>query len=308
MGVKRRGAAPFDWLLAAYNLLMAAIWLALGSRTAVAPWIGVAHMAAAPLPLLLDRASLQSRGMRFARFAYPIACLGAFWSEVDPLRRALHPHAHDAFMRALDAAVFGQSLHDTLMPTFPSLWVSEPLHFAYFAYYLAIGLPIVVLAVQGRQAALQEMYFRLMLAFIICYSLYAIFPVDGPQHTQSLFVGAPAAGVWYRVVHAINHAGGSLGAAFPSSHAAGAVSIAYCGWLFFRRPVALLMTLHAGAVVLATCYTQYHYAIDSLAGLALALVVQRWLAPGLLAHDWRPVQLPVLPRVRWPVRASGGIP
>ena len=306
--MKPHGAAPFDWLLAAYNLLMAAIWLAISPRTAAAPWIGSAHIAAAALPLLLDRAPLRSRGMRFVRFAYPIAWLGAFWSEVDLLRRALHAHAHDAFIRALDAGVFGQSLHDTLMATFPSLWVSEPLHFAYFAYYPAIGLPIVALAVQGRLAAVQEMYVRLMLAFTICFSLYAIFPVDGPQHTQSFFVGHPASGVWYRVVHGINGLGGSLGAAFPSSHAAGAVSIAYCGWLFFRRPVALLMTLHAGAVVLATCYTQYHYAIDSLAGLTLALVVQRWLAPALLAYDWRPVKLPVLPRVRWPVREPGGIP
>jgi hypothetical protein len=306
--MKPHGAAPFDRLLAVYNLLMAAIWLAIGSRTAAAPWIGTAHMAAAALPVLLDRAPLQSRGMRFVRHAYPVAWLGIFWSEVDLLRRALHPYAHDAFIRALDIGVFGQPLHATFMASFPSLWVSEPLHFAYFAYYPAIGLPIVALAVQGRMTAMYEMYFRLMLAYLTCFCLFAIFPVDGPQHTQSFFVGHPASGVWYRVVHAVNGVGGSLGAAFPSSHAAGAVSIAYCAWLYFRRPVALLMTLHAGAVVLATFYTQYHYAIDSLAGLTTALVVQLWLAPALLAYDGRPVKLPVLPRVRWPVRASGGIP
>ena len=132
--------------------------------------------------------------------------------------------------------------------------------------------------------------------------------MDGPQHTQSFFVGNPARGVWYGVVHAINGVGGSLGAAFPSSHAAGAISIAYCGWLFFRRPVAWLMTVHAGAVVLATFYTQYHYAIDSLAGLTLALILQRWVAPALLACDWRSAKLLVLPRVSWPVRETGGVP
>lgn len=306
MGMKQ-GAAPFDRVLAAYNLLMAAIWLGISPRTAAAPWIGGAHLAAAALPMLLDHATLRSRGMRYLRLAYPLVWLGAFWSEVDLLRRALHPHAYDAIIRVLDAGVFGQSLHTTLIATFPSLWVSEPLHFAYFAYYPAIGLPIVVLAWQGRLAAVQEMYFRLMLAYVACFSLYAIFPVDGPQLGEAFFHGQPAGGVWYRVVHAVNGVGGSLGAAFPSSHATGAVSIACCGWVYFRRPVALLMTLHAGMVVVATCYTQYHYAIDSVAGLTLALVVQLWLAPALLAYHRRPVKLPALPRVRWPVGEAGGV-
>jgi membrane-associated phospholipid phosphatase len=301
--MKPHGAAPFDRLLAVFNLLMAGAWLALVPRNTVAPWICAAHLAAASLPLLLESCS---PGMRFVRYAYPIAWLSAFWAEVDVLRHVLHPYAHDTFIRALDAAIFGQSLHDTFIGTFPSLWVSEPLHFAYFAYYVAIGLPIVILALQKRFAAIDEAYLRLLLTYTICFSLYALFPVDGPQLAAPFFDGEPATGIWYRIVHAVCGVGASLGAAFPSSHAAGAVSIAYCGWLFFRRPVAVLMSVHAGLVVLATFYTQYHYAIDSLVGLVLALVLQRWVAPALLGRGRRrTMALPAWAHPACPTRKRG---
>lgn len=281
--MRPNGAAPFDRLLAVYNLLMAAVWLMLLARTPIAAWICIAHLAAASLPILLDRAPALSPGMRFVRYAYPIAWLAVFWSEVDLLRRVLHPYAHDPFIRALDAAVFGQSLDQTFIASYPSLWVSEPLHFAYFAYYVAIGLPILVLALQRRYDAVDEAYFRLMLTFTVCFSCYAVFPADGPQLADPFFAGEPATGFWYRTVHTVSGAGASLGAAFPSSHAAGAVTIAYCGWRFFRRPVALLLSVHALGVVLATVYTQYHYAIDPVVGVVLALVLQARVAPALLA-------------------------
>jgi membrane-associated phospholipid phosphatase len=302
-------AAPVDWLLAAFNVIMAGAWaLALG-EAANAGWMCLAHAAAATLPVLLGAQPRLSRPVAALRFAYPLLWLAAFWTEIDGLRRALHVVANDAVIRSLDVALFRTALHTNLMPSIPSLWVSEPLHFAYFAYYAAIVLPIVALAVQRRHTALNEAYFRLMLTYAVCFTLYAVFPVDGPHHLEPIFAGRPADGFWYQVVHSVNSRGGSLGAAFPSSHAAGAVTIAFLGHLYFGRGVATLLTVHAGMVVVATTYTQYHYAIDSVAGLVLAIVLQAVVAPAMLrdrgAVPIRAPHLPLVPMIRRVVQEGG---
>jgi hypothetical protein len=287
--------APVDRLLAAFNLIMALFWATVLDASAAAPWICAAHAAAIALPWLFAHPEQLSHPVRVLRRAYPLLWLLAFWTEVDPLRRALHVYANDTVIRALDIAAFGVALHAEWMPAMPSLWVSEPLHFAYFAYYAAIALPLLALALQRRRADLHEAELRLLLTYTACFVAYALFPVDGPHRFEPMYAGRPADGLWYRVVHSINDAGGALGAAFPSSHAAGAVTIAYLGWRFFSRPVARLMTVHAVMVVLATFYTQYHYAIDAAAGTAWALALQIWIAPALLRVPQPRLRAPRLP-------------
>ncbi|NIP79678.1 MAG: hypothetical protein GWM90_10870, partial [Gemmatimonadetes bacterium] len=74
-----------------------------------------------------------------------------FWAEIDLIRRVLHAGANDSFVLALDQAVLGVHLHDVWMPSMHALWFSELLHFSYFAYYLALALPVLWLAVRrGR--------------------------------------------------------------------------------------------------------------------------------------------------------------
>lgn len=296
-------ATPVDRLLAAFNLIMAGAWALALSRDPAAVWPVTAHAAAATLPLFFSMRPRLSRGVALLRLVYPFLCLAVFWSEVDALSRALHPVANDGVIRALDQAIFGVGLHTWLMPAAPSLWVSEPLHFAYFAYYAAIVLPILALAVQRRHQELNEASFRLMLTYTVCFTLYALFPVDGPHHVDMFYGGRPADGFWYRVVHWVNEGGGSLGAAFPSSHAAGAVTIAFLGRLYFGRRVARLLAVQAAMVVVATTYAQYHYALDAVAGLLLAIVLQGVVAPVLLrgsAAASLPVPpLPLAPRMPW---------
>lgn len=302
MDLTRGRATPVDWLLAAFNLTMAGCWTLAAGKAPMAVWMVLAHAAAAALPVLLAARPTLSRPVGALRLAYPLLWLAAFWTEIDALRRALHAGANDALLRSMDIAVFGSALHTKLMPGLPSLWVSEPLHFAYFAYYAAIALPILALALRRRQAALDEAFFRLMLTYTVCFTMYAVFPVDGPHHLEPIYAGRPADGFWYQVVHRVNDSGGSLGAAFPSSHAAGAVTIAFLGRLFFSRSVAMLLAVHAGLIVVATTYTQYHYAIDSVAGLLLAVVLQVVVAPALL-RSGQPMslatpRLPVVPSPR----------
>jgi membrane-associated phospholipid phosphatase len=278
------GIRPLDRLLAAYNAALAGLWMVLIPRAPFALWVCVAHAAAATMPWLLkdSEAGLSAAG-RWIREHYALLFLLAFWSELGFIRELLHASNHDGPISRLDLALFGLHLNAVWMPRMPSLWFSEPMHLAYWAYYLLIIVPPIALGMRGNARGANDMLFRLLVTYIACYVIYIAFPVDGPAHTMARYVGEPAHGFFYQLVHSSLRVGDSMGTAFPSSHVAGAVTIAYAGWRWFSRPVALLLLLEAVGVILSTVYVQNHFAIDSAVGLVLALGLQ-WRAVPALAR------------------------
>jgi len=273
---------PVDRLVAGYNLLLAAVWGVLLPRAPYAPWIFAAHLAAVGLPWLLDRTGDRlSPAGRALREVYPLLLILGYWSELGFIRELLHARAFDATIAALDLSVFGVHWNSVWMPRMPERWLSETMHFVYFAYYPLIFVPPIVMGILGRTAARRDMVFRLLLTYIGCYLVYICFPVDGPSHTMVRYVGALNQGFFYHLVHVAVHAGDSTGTAFPSSHVAGAVTIAFLAVRWLPRSVATLLVLEAVGVVCATVYTQNHFAIDSLAGIVLALALQIVVAPAL---------------------------
>ncbi len=305
---------PVDWLLAAYNAVLAVVWAVLLPRAGYAGVIFVAHAAALALPSLLDRAGtrLTAPG-RALREIYPLLWLLAFWSELGLVRELLDATGNDARIAALDLAIFGVHVNAVWMPRMPFPWLSEAMHLMYFAYYPLIFLPPILVGAAGRLDALRDITFGLLVTYLACYLIYVAFPVDGPWHTLPRFTGALSDGLFYRLVHGALHAGDSLGTAFPSSHVAGAVTIAYLGWRWFRPMVAAALTTEAVGVIFATVYTQNHYAIDAAAGLVWALVLQGVVAPALwrilTRAPWRPRAAlePVFPPRRLTPRTTGGV-
>ena len=271
-----------DWVVAAYNLFFGIIWLSQSGKAWFAALLGMAHLAGLVLMWLLSRApAVLSPAMRPLREIYPLLFLAVFWLELDVLRPVLALQSGDALVAALDRLVFRVSLHEIWLPNMSAVWFSEIMYLAYEGYYPLIFLPPVVLLLQQRREALRDVTFRLVLVYLVCFSLYAAFPVDGPHFLQEPFQGPHASGILYGVNQTLQELGDSLGCSFPSSHVAAAVSIAYIGWMYFPRWIATVMTVEALGVMLATVYTQNHYAIDSLAGLVLALVVQLWAVPAI---------------------------
>jgi membrane-associated phospholipid phosphatase len=273
---------PVDRLLAMYNVVLAGVWALVVGQAWYVPWVLGAHVAAVALPWLLARADARlSRGGRVLREIYPLLWISGFWGELDAVRRLLHSNANDAAAIALDLAVFGEHLSETWIRAMPELWFSELMHGAYFAYYAAVFLPPLVMGLVGRQHVMRVMTFRLTVTYLACYLVYIAFPVDGPMHTLGRASGPFSEGVLYGLVHRTQSLGDSLGAAFPSSHVAGAVTSAILAWRWLGRGVAALLTVEAIGVCLSTVYTQHHYAIDSLAGIVWALWLQLVVAPWL---------------------------
>lgn len=281
MAVMRR-TLPGDSLVAAYNLLLGSIWWANWRQASHAPWIAIAHLAAAALPWLIAHAPRRRWGFMAAlREIYPLVLLLALWTELDLLRDVLGHHGFDTQIQSLDIAVFGVHLHAVLLPRLDALWLSEPMYFMYYAYYALIFIPPLVLAVRGHRTALRDATLRLMATYLLCYLVYIAFPVYGPHFIAPHHQGPHTAGFFYHLVAAAQAAGDSHGCAFPSSHVAGAVTIALIAWRWFPRGVATLLTVEAMGVVVSTVYTQNHYGIDSLTGIVWALAIQLAVVPAV---------------------------
>lgn len=288
--------SPSDRLIAGYNVILALVWLPLVGAAGYASWIASAHLAAAGLPWLLARVPRRPWGVVVVlRDLYPMILAAGFWTEIDVFRRTIGPGNYDHLIAPLDRAVFGTQLHEIWMPAMDAVWFSETMYFMYCAYYALIVLPLIVVAFRGQRAALRDMVFRLMVAYLACYLVFIPFPVDGPHFLYQPHGGPHTQGLMYRLVSAIQGSGDSLGCAFPSSHVTGAVAIAVSGWRWFSRPVAVLLTIEAMGVVLSTVYTQNHYAIDSLAGVVVGVGLQLVAVPLLYrALGGAPARMPSL--------------
>ena len=308
-----RGITATDRVIAGYNVIIAGAWLYAADASRFAALAVLAHAAAAVLPWLLwssdptepapvrsasawagSRVSVIPGALGMSRSGaegsaafrlrsalrelYPLIAIAIFWIEMDSIIAALGRPRLDGSVMALDERVFGRHLHLDWPARMSSPALGEVMNFAYFAYYLLIFVPPLVLFIGRRTEALRDSLFRLMVAYLACYVFYLAWPTFGPRYSPGEYAGV-ASGVFGRVIEWIHATGDSRGTAFPSSHVAGAVTIALAGWRWFRRPVAVLFTIEAAGVVLSTVYTQNHYAIDSLVGLGGTLLLQLVLIP-----------------------------
>lgn len=188
------------------------------------------------------------------------------------------PH-HDATIVGWEHALFPSNPSATLAPHWHVPLLSETLHFAYASYYLIVYLPPIALYVTGKRDAFVKTVLALTIVYGACFIIYALFPVDGPRY----LVGPAAApdGPVRRFVLALLERGSSRGTAFPSSHVAASLVSALCA-LRYQRRVGLVVAPFVAALVLATVYGGFHYAVDALVGVILGSLA--WLASVTL---WR---------------------
>jgi membrane-associated phospholipid phosphatase len=184
---------------------------------------------------------------------------------------------HDPAIVAVERALFGAQPAYDWAGAMPSIVLSELVHACYLSYYLLIYAPPLLLylgpmAGPGRSGgstpAFRETVLGVTLAFLACFVVFIVFPVQGPR-----YLGVPAGvpdGPVRELVLALLEAGSSRGAAFPSSHVS--VAIAQAGLALRHQPrvgrriLPLAIGLAAGAV-----YGGFHYGIDALAGAAVGV-------------------------------------
>lgn len=245
----------------------------------------------------------------------PLVAVPALYAELPlvaaGLAGAATPFApmHDATVVRWELALFGPLLGGSpstvLAERAPWTALSELLHLAYLAYYAIIYVPPALLwweatrrregagaisAAARPRAAYDASALTVLLAFVLCYVAFAVFPVQGPWYTWGTGGprGLPLSGPVRTFVQGLLVAGSSRGTAFPSSHVA--VSVAQAVALSRVAPrLAWAVGPTTALLALGAVYGGYHYGVDAIAG-AVVGAAAGWAGPRVV--EWvarRPV-------------------
>jgi membrane-associated phospholipid phosphatase len=275
-----RGIRPVDRLVFAFNALAVLLWLPLMSFP-VGRWIALTHGVALVLPSLIRRLHSPGRLTAILLEVYPLLWISAFWSSLGLRHALISTASNDTLAMAVDRWLFGEHLNLSLIARLPDPAISETMHGFYFAYYLMlVGVPGLLLLSSCR-VTVRELVLRMSATYLACFSIYLVFPVVGPLEMFPRFGGTFTEGLFYQINSLIRAGGDSLGTAFPSSHVAGSVTLAWIAWRRCARPLAFWCSVTACMVVVATVYTQNHFAVDALAGVGVAVLAQGVLVPFL---------------------------
>lgn len=259
-------------------------------------WVGV-HLALLGGVALLRFLPYQKRpGLEMLRATYGLWLMPAAYHSLSALNRIARDRYFDDVILGWDHAVFGSHLHEWLGARFPWSPLSEFLHFVYLGWVLLVPILVFTLFFQKRFAALRVFVTTQMLTMYGCYLVFIFFPVQGPWYTPPHPVVSDHA-MFARLVHAMLEGSGARGAAFPSSHVAGAVSVAIVAFRFSRR-LAYALFVVAVSTVVATVYGGFHYAIDAIAGLVFGVGIAL-IGPPFHAAILRRIRA-VTVRIRYP--------
>jgi hypothetical protein len=204
---------------------------------------------------------------RLLRAFYPVFFIWAAYSQTGLMNHLVSPGFHDDWLRQLDRAVFGCDPAADFSRAFPQPVVAEIMHGVYFSYYLLFpGLGLLFYLRRAPQV-LDDYFSALCRAFYFCCLVFVLFPAAGPVELKSV---APSGSVFPGVMELIYRWFELPGGAFPSSHVAVAVvTLVYSvkhapRWMVLYLPGCL-------GVLPATVYCSYHYGVDVIGGVAVAL-------------------------------------
>jgi membrane-associated phospholipid phosphatase len=265
--------APIDRVTLAYVALAFGFGLACGERRlpAVVLLPAALLLAALVAGLVAPRARRAGPLGRFLAEFYPLLLTLGFYTHVG-LVNATRGVSHDAAVQRWEEALFSGQPALAWIRAFPSPAWSTLMHGAYLSYYaILVAAPLVPWLV-GRRDAARRTLLLTATTFYACYAIFLAFPVAGPRYLFPKATNAATAVPIAVFTHRLLEGGSAWGTAFPSSHVAAALVAAACAWRSLRSLGAVLVPL-AALLSLATVYCQLHYAVDVLAGAALAALV-----------------------------------
>lgn len=165
--------------------------------------------------------------------------------------------------------------------------VVEALAFCYAAFIPYLYLSILLGLIGRPDAERDEFVTGFALLYAMSFLGYLFAPARGPiVEMAGAFEHPIHGGALHRLVlDSVDRMGGPHGA-FPSLHVGASIFAAYFDWRHHNRLRALIYLPLVVLIAAATLVLRYHYAVDLVAGAALALLANA-LAPKLLARHRR---------------------
>lgn len=279
---------PADKVAIAYLAIIASLILLFSVRVPFWGLLCAGHATLIALILLIARSLpvSPSSGVPFTRPSrlaftylirgwYPVALIPLTYKELSYLIPLIHPCDYDAALAGIDHRFLG--VHPTVWLerfTWPPL--TEVLQLTYSTYYF---LPLVLGVVLWRKGCFDEFYYWVyivVLGFYLSYLGYIAVPAIGPRFLPSIAQAQtiPLSGVWLfqPVREMLDRAEGITRDCFPSGHTELTLLVLIYARSFHKKVFWCLLPLGTG-VIISTVYLRYHYVIDVVAGVLLAIMI-----------------------------------
>lgn len=264
---------PVDKWLAAYLAFVTVVILFRWPFAAADWWMLAMHLLVAALLTLFTRLDSTMKIGNVLHTLYPLTLIFPLYTQIGLLNDQLGEGvvlANDSLIQSIEAVIFGGQISYTWLRQYPSVFWSGVLHLAYLSYYAIITIGPVLLSARRRLGEATTVIHATMVAFVICYVWFILFPVAGPNWVFDHPTG-PVREVWSaRLVYSVLAGGSSYGAAFPSSHVAASLA-ATLTLLRVWRPLGLFVAVPCVLLIVATVYCQMHYGVDAAAGIVVGL-------------------------------------
>jgi membrane-associated phospholipid phosphatase len=267
-----RGLSPLDrWTLTYAAVVTAALGLRWPERLPYPGLLLTAHGLLALAAALAHRARRAGRLGELVGELYPLILTAALYTEVGLINAAAGV-SQDARVQAWEEALFRGQPSWAWIRAWPWPWLSWVLHLGYLSYYLILAAAPLGLWFSGRRDGARRTTLLMMATFYVCYTVFLCFPVAGPRYTFPRAENAAAATPPALLTWRLLEGAAAWGTAFPSSHVAvSLVASVSAAWSW--RPLGAGLGAAAVLLALGTVYGQFHYAVDAIAGVALAAVV-----------------------------------
>ena len=186
------------------------------------------------------------------------------------LTHYVNPIDRDGALARIDEAIFGYSpvlkLQGAIRPALTTL-----LQLCYTSYYFVPVVFCLILYFRNPEKEFEQAVFGIILGFFVSYVGYLLVPALGPRfYLKSLFSHDLMRGPLATAIDdTLNVLEGRNRDAFPSGHTEIVLIVLMYAWRFKRWYFWVALPPIIG-LIFSTVYLRYHYAIDVIAGAALA--------------------------------------
>lgn len=275
---RMQGQAGFHWsilrMVMDYYAGFALEAVAVGGGT-----VGLLWLAGQRLPQLrrrLQEAHFWQAIGSLARFGLPLLAVLSLYRTMNFFISVLNPNDKDAMLAAIDRVLFFGHNPSYLLERLITPALTRYLYTVYVAWFPLVFVTILVLFLRGHRDILKQFLLAMLLTFYTGYVSYLFVPAVGPLYAMPFRVDL-SGGALGAFTNSLTHDYGIARDVFPSLHTAITLVMFRAVWRAersLRWPAAIL----AGSILFSTVYLRFHYVIDVLAGILLALATT-WLAP-----------------------------
>lgn len=232
-----------------------------------------------------DRKVMGKTGTFFYHFS-PILFLVLIYESLGNLIQYLQPDI-DPCLIQIDFFIFG--VHPTLwMEQWIVTWFTDIMSLAYLSYYFIPVVLIAVLYLKDRIAEFDRAMFVLAFGYYVSFIGYLLFPAIGPRYALTHLYSVPLEGSFLTdfVRDTLNTLEHNKRDCMPSGHTQIVLMALFLAHRYEKFLFYLFVPIIC-ALILSTIYLRYHYVIDLLVGMALAIGC---VIVGPLLYGWWKVE------------------